>query len=343
MATREDASVIVTIDTEADNLWADSSGRGLSNILRLHESHQFLVELGLRPTYLVAHEVLVDERACSIVAELAQLPTCEVGAHLHAWLTPPVYPPLDSSGGQPFLHEYPEDLRLAKLSSVTAAVADCAGKPPTSYRGGRWSMDAHTMRALDTMGYLADSTVTPFISWAAMRGVKACGIDYLGAPSQPYHPAADDPLKPGALAIVEVPASSRPAGLLPPALFSGLASHVRAGQGPRRSFSRRLLNRLAPVVMPNPARTPARQLRRVVERIVQERAAVLNLSIHSSELTAGGAPWVQTSEDEKRVWAAFGEVVEWLGELAPWRAVTLTEFARTWTAREGRGPAPGVA
>jgi peptidoglycan/xylan/chitin deacetylase (PgdA/CDA1 family) len=326
--------VLVTVDTEPDNLWAHRCGAGMTNILALGGVHDFLAGLSLRPTYLVAHEVAVHDKAGEVIRQLAADPGCEVGAHVHAWLTPPAYPALDAGPGSAFLHEYPEEVRAAKLEDATAALAALTGRRPTSHRGGRWSIDSHTLGVLQGLGYLADTTVTPFVSWAGTTGASAAGDSHVFAPTQPYHPSESSPFRPGTMAILEIPVSCRPARPVPAGPYRRLVALLDGPRrGPRR-WAGAALRRLAPVVTPNPASTPADALCRLAATVARESPAVLNLAIHSSEFTAGGAPWVQSREDEERVRRSFRVLVACLEGHVPWRGVTLSELAKSEAQRQ---------
>jgi len=324
--------LILSIDTEGDNLWAKGDGRVFRNIERLPEFQGFCEELRLRPTYLVAYEVIENDKARAVIQQLARNGNCEIGAHLHAWLTPPYYEPLEPPGKHPYLHEYPEELRLAKLETVTTAIEDAIGKRATSYRGGRWSMDAYTMCALDRLGYAVDTTVTPFVSWTRTPGTKSGGPNFVAAPTWPYHPAADNPVEPGELNILEVPPSHRPKGIIPHSLYRAVGR--RFGEDPRlwRMALRYFLNRLGRAVHPNPASESPSRLSWLARRVARENAPVLNLSFHSSELMAGGAPWVVTEQDQERTWASIAATASELGRRADWQASTLTQFREEWSS-----------
>jgi len=325
-------NVILSIDTEADDMWAPGAQLSFRNLDRLPEFQEFCAGLGLRPTYLVAYEVIGNDRAREVIQQLARQGNCEIGAHLHAWLTPPYYEALEPPGKRPYLHEYPEELRLAKLETVTTALEQALAARPISYRGGRWSMDPFTMRALDARGYLADTTVTPFVSWARTLGTNGRGPNFAGAPYWPYHPAADDPTSPGQFGILEVPPSHRPKGIVPYSLYRALGR--RFGNSPRawRFALRRFLDRLCQVVQPNPALAPAAQLLWLAKRVALEKIPVLNLAFHSSELIAGGAPWLPPSYEERAVRVALAAVAGLLTQVADWTGSTLAQFAQPGAA-----------
>jgi hypothetical protein len=64
---------------------------------------------------------------------------------------------------------------------------------------------------------------------------------------------------------------------------------------------------------------------------VRENSSFLNLAFHSSELVAGGAPWVQTVEDENRVRLAIKEVVDEIQRCGlPAEGITLSVFAERY-------------
>jgi hypothetical protein len=323
----EPITVILSIDTEGDNLWADQAGRSFGNIAALGDFQVFCETQRLRPTYLVAYEVIEDEAARETIRQLRDRGNCEIGSHLHAWLTPPVYPVLDEGGGYPFLHEYPEELRVAKLERLTGDLEQIVGCKPTSYRGGRWSIEAFTMGQLDRLGYVADTTVTPFVSWVRTLGVAQGGPNCFAALCVPYHPAAEDPMRPGEMRILEIPTAHRPARPAADGLYRW-AGRMFGNDRRTWSLAGRGMRLLAgKVLSPNPAVTPAEGLRRLVRRVATERPAVLNLSIHSSEVFPGGAPWVKDEADARQVRERFAAVTKLLDELGEWRGMTLSEYA----------------
>ncbi|NPV45608.1 MAG: hypothetical protein HPY69_01515 [Armatimonadetes bacterium] len=328
--------VILSIDTEGDNLWADQRGRSFDNIEALGEFQTFCEGLGLRPTYLVAHEVIADEKARDTILRLEKNGNCEIGSHLHAWLTPPPYAPLDELGTYPFLHEYPQEMRAAKLERLTEDLEDVLGRRPTSYRGGRWSIEAFTMGRLESLGYAVDTTVTPFVSWIRTLGAAEGGPNCTTAPHTPYYPHSADPMRPGAMRILEVPTSHRPPLRATDGLYRWAGSALGGHRWAWSVVGRGLGVLIGKVISPNPAVTPTEGLLRVAGRILQEEPAVLNLCIHSSELVAGGAPWIREASDAKAVRQRFRDVVGFLSSRCEWRALTLSEYAREQGTSGGR-------
>ena len=131
----------------------------------------------------------------AFLAPLAGRGAAEVGAHLHPWTTPPF-------GGEPGLarndaaHTYPchldEPLLAAKLRALTTAqIRDAFGAAPTSFRAGRFGLDATGARLLAELGYVVDSSVTPYVSWAGNPGRPGWGggPDFRGHTPYPFRVA----------------------------------------------------------------------------------------------------------------------------------------------------------
>jgi hypothetical protein len=83
--------LLVGIDTEGDNQW-DAAAREhqtFENIYALPKLHSILGRHGVRPSYVVTWPVATDERSKQVLRFLKLRGDCEIGAHHHAWETPP--------------------------------------------------------------------------------------------------------------------------------------------------------------------------------------------------------------------------------------------------------------
>jgi hypothetical protein len=87
-------ALLVAIDTEGDNQW-DAGARANQTFENLHalgRLHDFFARHGVRPTYVITHPVARDPRSAEVLRGLLERGDCEVGAHHHAWETPPCAP-----------------------------------------------------------------------------------------------------------------------------------------------------------------------------------------------------------------------------------------------------------
>jgi peptidoglycan/xylan/chitin deacetylase (PgdA/CDA1 family) len=154
-------ALLVAIDTEGDNQW-DADARRIQtfrNIHALEMLHDFFAARGVRPTYVVTYPVVRDPRSAEVLRRLVARGDCEIGAHHHAWETPPF------DAGDVDRHPYALSLPIeqfeAQLASLTDAITDAIGVRPLSYRSGRFGFAAAHVSALERLGYRVDSSVTP--------------------------------------------------------------------------------------------------------------------------------------------------------------------------------------
>ena len=82
-------SLLVTVDTEGDDEWAFRRKPANGNIGCLGDFEAALARTGCRSTYLVTYTVAQDDRAAEILRGYRDTRGSEIGAHCHAWNTPP--------------------------------------------------------------------------------------------------------------------------------------------------------------------------------------------------------------------------------------------------------------
>ena len=83
--------LLVGIDTEGDNQWdaAARANQRFENLYALPRLHALFARHGVRPTYVITYPVATDPRSAEVLRELQAGGDCEIGAHHHAWETPP--------------------------------------------------------------------------------------------------------------------------------------------------------------------------------------------------------------------------------------------------------------
>jgi len=331
---------LITIDTEGDNLWAKPrevttrNSRFLPRFQELCEAH------GLKPTYLVNHEMA----RCPVFVELARdaraRGTAEVGMHLHAWDSPPLEPlTADDLHHHPYLIEYPEPIMRRKIAHLTGLLEDTFGVKMTSHRAGRWAFDATYAELLMEHGYTVDCSVTPHVSWRGHAGAPggAGGSDYRDFPEEPYLIARQRPGGAGTAALLEVPVTIRERG--------DALSRWLEGRTAERNPVRRVVNRLRPFrAWLRPNGWNRRSMLWLVERVAEERAPCAEFMLHSSEFMPGGSP---TFPDERSIESLYRDL-ECLFAAVRGRFVgaTLKEFHRWLGERAGplrQGPTPARA
>jgi hypothetical protein len=322
-------AVLVGVDTEADDQWSREGRARLSvgNAERLPALQALFESFGVRPSYLVTHEMATREPAASILRDLARSGRCEVGAHLHPWSSPP-YRPQDLIGTYP--SQLPDDLLARQLRELTDAIEAHLGVRPRSYRAGRHGFDERSLALLCDLGYAVDTSVDPLFN-ERRKG----GPSFAGAPRSPYHPRYDDVRRPGACPILEVPVSAATLPALPKPLER---AYVSLPPIRWRSALRRL--GLRPVWL-RPSYTSLPDILAFAGRLRETGAPCFNMLFHSSELMPGGSPY---NADEAAVQGFRDRLRRVLEHLTgPLGGVgrTYTEFAAAWAAGRGNGPGGG--
>ena len=195
--------LIVSIDTEEDNWHRSRSDVTVENIKELPRQARFFERFGVRPTYFTSYQVAIDPCSADLLREAADRGRGEIGAHLHPWNTPPLseaFVPRNS-----MTKNLTAKLQLAKIRTLTAALHEAFGKPPTAFRAGRYGIGPDTVAALVACGYHVDSSVSPFLSLEPVDD----GPTFVGAPIGPYRlaPGHDvrEPVPDGP--IIEMPLS----------------------------------------------------------------------------------------------------------------------------------------
>ena len=83
---------------------------------------------GVRPTYVVTHKVATDPRSVEMLRFVLLRGTCEIGAHHHAWETPPCSP--DDVARHGYAAWVPSAQFEQQLGALTEAITCAVGRTP---------------------------------------------------------------------------------------------------------------------------------------------------------------------------------------------------------------------
>src|SRR5918995_4563024 len=184
--------LLVGIDTEGDNQW-DAVARAnqrFENIYALPRLHALFARHGVRPTYVITYPVATDARSADVLRLLLDGGDCEIGAHHHAWETPPCT--AEDVRRHPYASALPLAQFDAQLESLTGAIHQAVGCRPTSYRSGRFGFSAAHVAVLERLGYRVESSVAPLF-FETHKG----GPEFVEAPLCPYFLSYDSAVHPG--------------------------------------------------------------------------------------------------------------------------------------------------
>ena len=309
--------LLVGIDTEGDNQWdpAARANQTFENLYALPRLHALFARHGVRPTYVITHPVATDPRSAEVLRTLLQRGDCEIGAHHHAWETPPCS--AEDVRRHPYASQLPRAQFEQQLRSLTDAITTAVGQPPVSYRSGRFGFSSDHVAALEQHGYLVESSVAPLF-YEAHKG----GPEFVEAPLRPYFLAYDSATRPGCSNVLEVPVSAALNRRLPRALQYAYA------RAPRPYTTKRILRALKLLRMRwlRPSYSSLEDMMALARQLRDDGEPVLNLLFHSSEAIVGGSPYNRTQDELDAFCARLERFLEYAtGELKA-EPVTFAEF-----------------
>ena len=321
--------LLVGIDTEGDNQWSAEAraNQTFENIYALGTLHALFARHGVRPTYVITHPVATDPRSAEVLRGLLARGDCEIGAHHHAWETPPCTD--EDVRRHPYASNLPLRQFETQLAVLTDAVDEAVGERPVSYRSGRFGFSAAHVAALEKMGYQVESSVAPLFYEAHKNGP-----DFVEAPLRPYFLAYDSATKPGTSNVLEVPCSAALNRKLPKSV-----QHFYA-RAPKNYTTKRILRKLgvAHVRWLRPSYSSLDDMIGLARDLADAREPVLNLLFHSSEAIVGGSPYNRTESEL----AAFCDRLERFFEYAVGTLkatpATFSEFRREFDRTSDLAP-----
>ena len=281
-------SLLVGIDTEGDNQWSADARlhQRFENIYALSRLHALFQKHRARPTYLITWPVAKDPRSAAVLKELLSGRDCEIGAHHHAWETPPCTD--EDVRRHPYALQLPAAQFAAQVASLTSAIGDAVGERPLSYRSGRFGFSAAHVSDLERAGYTVESSVAPLF-YEAHKG----GPDFAAAPPSPYFLAYDDATRAGTSNLLELPVSA--------ALDRRVPAFVERlyARAPKPYTTKRVLRKLgiARVQWLRPSYSSVDDMCALARRMKAEGVPLLNLIFHSSEAIVGGSPYNRTGQE----------------------------------------------
>jgi len=275
-------------DAEEEFDWGAPFSRAATStraIAALPAANRRFVERGVIPTYLVDYPVADNASSAAAFQAMCAAQECDVGAHLHPWVTPPHEEIV--SGANSFAGSLPAKLERAKLAALTARLTEMSGAAPVAYRAGRYGVGPHTARILADQGYRLDTSVRARFDYSSEGGP-----DFTAFPIAPYW--VDENL-------LEVPLTTCLAGGL-----SGWPALTRYGwlRGPLARTG--LLNR----VPLTPEGVPLGEAKMAIELLLDRGTRLFSLSFHTPTLEPGHTPYVRDAADLRNFWAWWDGVLD---------------------------------
>ena len=262
----------VVVDTEEEFDWAAPFNRASTAVTSIDAqplAQAIFAPYGLRPTYVIDYPVATTAASVAVLKALRDAGQCQIGAHLHPWVTPP------------------HDEVVNEVNSYACNLPPANfGFRPTMFKAGRYGLGRQTVESLQVLGYRIDLSA---LVHSDLR--PGHGPDFRGTPDRPFWFGNG---------LFEVPMTRGFAGALAGqgALLYDLAS---------RRISQRLrlpgiLSRagLLERITLTPEGVDFDDQRRLVLAMLKQGHRVFSLTYHSPSLVAGQTPYVRDRSDLTR-------------------------------------------
>ena len=141
--------LLVVVDTEEEFDWAEphnSAATGVQNIAEQYRAHQLFDRYEIRPTYVVDYPVASKPEGYQPLRQLQDDGKCQIGAHLHPWVSPPFEEDVCNFNSYP--GNLPTQLEQEKLARLAALIKENFGALPNSYKAGRYGVGPNSAKIL---------------------------------------------------------------------------------------------------------------------------------------------------------------------------------------------------
>lgn len=289
VATEGRPTLLVVVDTEEEFDWSqpfDRRNTGVGHMRSIHAFQRVCDEAGVRPVYVIDHPIATQEIASGPLREFAAAGRCEIGAHLHPWVSPPFDEPVDA------YHSYPGNLEpaleRAKLANLVAAIERGTGVRPRAYKAGRYGAGPATTRILEELGFEVDLSPCPPFDFAADGGP-----DWSRFPCEPYWAGAEG-------RVLAVPNTGAYVGFVK----DGAHGVYRLATAPSLRWARLpgILSRLGAVerLFLSPEGYALEDLKRLTVALRSRGVETFAFSLHSPSVAPGHTPYVRSDADRDK-------------------------------------------
>lgn len=314
-------TLLTVVSTEEEFDWDgpfDPLRRGVGASARLPEAQAMFDQLGVRPTYVVDHPIASTPAASDILRGFLREGRCEVGAHLHPWVNPPLRESPSATHSYP--GNLPPELEREKLRVLVGAIEASIGARPRSYQAGRYGFGPSTAGLLEELEFDVDLSCSP-------------AFDYSGDGGPDYSRAATEPLWFGArrrmLAIPITGAFVGAAGARAGCLHRHASRPwMRALRAPAILARLRISERLRL----SPEGFDLRAMQRLTHSLRSTGSTVFVLGLHSPSFQPGCTPYVRSESDLRKLFDTCRAYYRYFFDELGGRHLMASELYDEWVA-----------
>ena len=284
--------LIVVIDTEEEFDWSakpSPAANTINSIEEIDKVQDIFNEYDIQPCYVVDYPIASQAKSVEILKGFLDAGQCEIGAHLHPWVNPPIEEEMTRSNMYPGNLSY--DLEYSKLSNLTKKIQEAFGVKPDCYKAGRYGVGINTPNILHELGYSIDLSICSAFDYSADGGPNFS--DYEG---RPYWFGPGD-------SLLEIPVSGAFVG------FAGKASKYLYNFAGQLEFLkvRGILSRLTMVdrLMLSPESYNAEEHKKLTRYLYSRGVRTFTWNFHNTSIVPGMTIYTQTDQDVENFLGTF--------------------------------------
>ena len=317
VSTENSPVCTIVVDAEEDFDWRNpvyGTEYTTANMRNIGTLQAIASAYGIAPTYLLTYPVLEANDVVQLLRRRIDRGECEVGAQLHPWVTPPFDGDGDGAARTSYAGNLAPELEERKLVELIRKFTGVFGTPPTMYRAGRYGIGRQSAALLERHGFTIDTSLAPRTTFEANNGPNFTSYGY-----RPFWFGEEG-------SLLEIPLCREVVGWTghwAPKVYHALSdsslSHV-----PMLALASRL--RCAERITLSPEGNDVRAMRRLVRSLYAAGQRVFVISFHSSSLTIGRNPYVQTKADMHHFYDRLSGILDMMSRELSMRFVKLSNI-----------------
>lgn len=277
-------TLVVVVDTEEEFDWDAPFSRQSTDVTAMRHidrTQRLCDAVGVRPTYVIDYPVATKPLGYEAISAWAKEGRCQIGAHLHPWVTPPFDEAVN--GPNSFMCNLPQPLQRAKLQKLCEAIVTNTGVSPRAFKAGRYGISEDGIAYFDELGLVVDASVNPCMNFTAEGGP-----DFSNFNSDPFWIDRSH-------ALLEVPCThgfvgwARQQGVW----LRGVAAALPGIPGPGILSRCGAANR----VMLSPEGNTLEEMIALTRVLLAEGLTLFSLTFHSPSVVPGHTPYVRSQAD----------------------------------------------
>lgn len=314
--SKESPKLIVVIDTEEEFDWnkkPDPKNTGVEHMQSIYKVQRIFADYGITPCYVCDYPIVSEQSSVDILKSYFDKGECEIGAHLHPWVNPPIEEEMSFSNMYPGNLGY--QLEFTKLQSLTNQIKRSFNIQPNSYKAGRYGVSKNTPQIMSELGYDIDLSICTAFDYR-----QDGGPDFSDFEAKPYYFGVNQD-------SLEIPLSGAFAG------WAGVMAKPLYNMAGNLNFlkARGILSRLNMVdrLMLSPEGYETAEHIKLTEFLLKQGIKTFTWNFHSPTVVPGLTMYTQSEKDVQHFLDKFKRYFDYFFNTLKGETITPIQLKQT--------------